>query len=350
MARPTPLRLALLTPFSGEAGLWTPSAIASAALAAGERNAGGGILGRPLDLMVRDVGADAAAAAAAARGALCDGAEALVVMAPSYARPAIAAAVRDRAPFVYTPTFEGSGAGERAISVGETTADLLAPALHWLSEEKEARRFFLIGNDYNWPRRSFAVARPLIRRFGGAVVGEALLPFGEKDYGPLMARLSAARPDVAVLYTVGQETVDLNRAMVEHGLDRRMTRFSSAADETILLALGPDATENLYIAAGYLSAARDRANQNFLERYHGAYGENPPPPNAFGQSTYEGVHALAALADAAGGLGAAALRRRVGRTGKARTARAGRDGLICGKPTVHLARVEGIEAKVFASF
>jgi urea transport system substrate-binding protein len=344
------MRLGFLTPFSGEAGLWTPSALASCALAVAEVNGQGGVLGRQLDLRVGDIGASPAAAALAAERMLAEGVDAVIAMAPSYARPAVAAMIADRAPFVYTPPYEGPSGDMDAIAVGETTRDLLAPGLHWLTERRGVERFFLIGNDYNWPRASFRVARRLVRDVGGRVVGERLLPFGDKDYGPVLAHIAAARPDVLVIYTVGQETVDLNRAIVDAGMAGDFIRFSTATDETIICAIGAECTENLIISAGYLMNARDRANQCFLERYHDAYGAAPPPPNAFGQSAYEGVHALAGLAAAAGVLAAPALRRRVGRAAKSRSARVARDGLVGAAPVVHIAHVEGIQTRIVASF
>jgi urea transport system substrate-binding protein len=340
MTRARPLRLGFLTPFSGEAGLWTPSALASCSLAVAELNAQGGILGRTVSVRIGDIGASPEAAEAAASRLLAEGVDAVIAMAPSYTRPAVSRALRDRAPFIFTPPYEGPSPDTDAISVGETSRDLLAPALHWLTTERGAGRFFLIGNDYNWPRASFAVARRLVGAAGGRVVGERLLPFGDKDFTPTLAAIAAARPDVVLMYTVGQETVDLNRAIVDAGMAGDFIRFSTATDETIICAIGPDGTENLYISA----------NQCFLERYHDAYGACPPPPNAFGQSAYEGVHALAGLARAADGLTPAAMRRRVGRAAKIRSARLAPEGLVGARPVIHLAQVEGIDARIVASF
>jgi ABC-type branched-subunit amino acid transport system substrate-binding protein len=350
MATTRPLRLGFLTPFDGPAGLWTPSSLACCSLAVAELNAQGGILGRPVALRVADIGASPEAAEAAAAALLAEGVEAVVAMAPSYTRPAVSRALGDRAPFIFTPPHEGPTPDTDAIATGETSRDLLAPAIHWLTDARKAERFFLIGNDYNWPRASFAVARRLIGDVGARVVGERLLPFGNKDYGPVLAEIAAAAPDVLVMYTVGQETVDLNRAIVDAGMAGAFLRFSSAADETVICAVGPDYTENLYISAGYLMNARDRANQCFLERYHDAYGACPPPPNAFGQSAYEGVHALAGLARAAGGLAPTLMRGRVGRAAKTRSARMTPEGLVGARPVVHLAQVLGIETRIFASF
>ena len=78
---------------------------------------------------------------------------------------------------------------------------------------------------------------------------------------------------------------------------RRSTRPSCTASSS-------SETENLYAASSYFASIRSRNNGAFLERYHTAFGDNPPPANAFGESCYEGIYSLAALIEEAGSLDA----------------------------------------------
>ncbi len=78
-----------------------------------------------------------------------------------------------------------------------------------------------------------------------------------------------------------------------------MLRFSSAIDETVAYGLDAHETENLYAASSYYASIRSRNNGAFLERYHTAFGDSPPPVNAFGESCYEGIYSLAALIEEA---------------------------------------------------
>ena len=84
---PAILRMGLLIPREGPAGIWAPSCEASAILAVSELNACGGILGRHVDLLIADAGdTDASAAAAAAAVVGVDSAEVVVAMVTSSAR------------------------------------------------------------------------------------------------------------------------------------------------------------------------------------------------------------------------------------------------------------------------
>jgi len=71
-------------------------------------------------------------------------------------------------------------------------------------------------------------------------------------------------------------------------------------DETVLLGIGADNTENLYCASGYFNSIGSKANDEFLANYHGMFGANAPPIGSIGQSNYEGLRFLKAAAERAG--------------------------------------------------
>lgn len=345
------LKIGVIMPRSGPAGIWAPSCEASALLAAAEINAAGGVGGRPLELVMVDAGStDRSAAHAAADAVSIDAVDAIVAMVTSSARGPVRQAIRPGIPFVYTPQFEGAEQHPDIITIGETAEELLHPGLHWLITEKRARRFFLIGNNYVWPQRSMLAARTLIKREGASVVGELELPFGHSDYDDVLARIRKARPDVVLSWLLGHEAIVFNRAYAEAGLAASTLRFSTAIDETILYGIGEDCTENLYVSSAYFSTLRSRNNNAFLEKYHAHFGTTPPPANAFGESLYEGIHCLTGLVEAAGSARSHDVVRKLGRSAQRRTAR-GFDGTAAtgSRHPIHIAAVEGLEFRVLAS-
>ncbi len=345
------LKVGLLIPREGPAGLWAPSCEASAMLAIAEINAGGGIMGREIDLIIADAGqTDASAASAASTMVALDRVEAVVAMVPSSARQPILRELRGRVPCIYTPQFEGSENDPGVITIGETAEELLKPGIAWLTEEKRASRFFLLGNDYLWPRQSMAHARRLVADCGGYVVGEAEVPFGVEDHEALLKRIERSRPHVVLSWLLGHEAIVFNRAFASFGLAARILRFSTAIDETILYGIGADSTENMYVASGYFSNIRSNNNDAFLENYHQFFGETPPPANGFGESLYEGVHCLGGLARAASSLKPADLRQKIGRAAQGRTARGIEREVSVGTPRmVHMAAVDGHDFQLLAA-
>ncbi|MFO1146761.1 MAG: substrate-binding domain-containing protein [Alsobacter sp.] len=342
------IRIGLLIPREGAAGLWAPSALACARLAVHEINQRDGLLGRPVELLTFNAGHNADSAVDAVDMAIhVDDVDAIVGCFPSYARRSVTRRIGGRVPFVYTPQYEGYENDRTVVAIGETAHDLLTPALDWIISKKRARRFFLCGNDYIWPRSTLATARAIVAERACHVVGEMLLPLETTDYSQLIETIRRSGADVVVPYFLGSDSIQFNRAFAEAGLAGKVLRLTSAVDETVLYGLSENATENLYVASGYFGALRSRNNGAFLERYHTLYGDNPPPANSFGQSCYEGVHSIAALADAAGSLRTSEVLRRMGRSHLKSTARGADPRPVTGSaPAIHLARADGYDFTV----
>jgi urea transport system substrate-binding protein len=302
------LRIGLLIPLSGPAGIWGPSAHKCATLAVDEINDSGGVLGRSVELVVRDAGAEPKAVAKSARSLVEEhGAEAIVGMHISAVRVAVVRALAGRVPFVYTPLYEGGERSAAVFAIGETPEQQLKPAITWLAERRKARRWYLIGNDYVWPRMSHAAAKRYIAQCGGVVVGEEYVPLGTDEFSPSLDRIRAAAPHAVLTTLVGGDGITFHRRFAAESMAADHLRLSSALDENALLGVGADNAENLFAASGYFAALRTRANQGFIERYQQSFGPLAPMLSALGQSVYEGFCFYAALAARAASLDAIAL-------------------------------------------
>jgi ABC-type branched-subunit amino acid transport system substrate-binding protein len=301
------LRVGVVVPTSGTLGLLAPSAINCASLAAAELNAAGGILGRPVELVVVDGGRGPDAVAGEVASLVRDGAlAALVGTHASDVRVALARALGGAVPYVYTPPYEG---GERTAGVfllGETPQRQLRPALDWLLARR-ARRWLLLGNDYVWPRRVHAAAGRHLVRAGAHVAGEWYVPRGGADAAALVEAVTAARVDAVVLSLVGSDLVAFNRAFAASPLGGRVARVCPALEENGLLGAGGDGTGELYAAMGYFAAVATEESLAFGARYTARFGPCAPVLNGHGQGAYDGLQVLAALSRRAGSLAVPAL-------------------------------------------
>lgn len=300
-ALPVPRReinVALCVPLGGTIGIWGPSALASAKLAVTELNAGKGIGGRACRLLVVNAADDAPDIEVTLRQLVDRGeVDALVGMHTSAVRQRIVRAVGGRLPIVYTPVYEGGETTPGVHAIGETPGRQLRPAVDWLARHEGVRRWVLVGNDYVWPHVSHQHARRYVHASGGEVLADHYLPFGGGDHQAVLDDIRRLRADAVMISLVGEDAVEFNRAFAESGLQRSVLRLSCVIEENELLGIGADNTERLYVAAGYFGALETDANLAFKERYYHHFGERSPTLNALGQSTYEGVHYLAALLD-----------------------------------------------------
>jgi ABC-type branched-subunit amino acid transport system substrate-binding protein len=287
----------LLVPINGSAGIWGPSSIACAQLAQAEINAEGGLLERRLRLCVIDSSDEAMAVGSVTAQLMHAGAiDAIVGMHTSQVRQRVLKDVARQIPYVYTPLYEGGEHTPGVFAIGETPGRQLRPAIEYLATRYRARRWMFVGNDYVWPRVSHRLAARYVAEQGGEVVADRYLPFNTEDFSELLDEIAKLKPQAILLSLVGQDAVQFNRAFGDVGLARNMFRLSCAIEENGLLAIGADNTEGLFVSSGYFGSLESDANMAFKERYHNHFGQRAPTLNALGQSTYEGVHFMAALA------------------------------------------------------
>ncbi|WP_199432920.1 substrate-binding domain-containing protein [Qaidamihabitans albus] len=301
------VRAALVTPSSGPLGLMGPASLNCALLACSEVNARGGILGRPLDLVRVDGGRAPREVAREVDWLVRAGeVDAVVGMHTSAARVAIADAVAGLVPYVYTPPYEGGEQRLGLLCTGETLGRQLGPALAWLVEHRRARRWFLLGSDYRWPRAVHALAGRMLHQLGSTVVGEELLPLGASDFDRPLTRLVSRRADALLLNLIGDDLVRFHRAACGAGLARRVLRLSACLEENTLLGLGGDDSGELWTTMGFFPTLATDASLAFDARYAAAFGPHAPVTSAHAESCYEGVGVLAAVAARAGSLHPAA--------------------------------------------
>ena len=297
------LAVALVVPLQGPAGVFGPACELAAQLAAEELDAAGGVLGRRVRLTVVDGGSpprqvDAEVAALVALGAV----DAVVGWHTSAVRKALVPRIAGRVPYVYTAQYEG---GERTPGVfltGETDAAQLLPAMRLLAEATGVRHWCTVGNDYVWPRVTARAARRHARACGGQVRDEVFVPLGTDDFSSVLRRIERCEANAVLMRLVGQDAARFNRAFSAYGLHRACLRLSTHMDENILRATGAEATDGLWAAAGFFETLATAESLDFGGRYATRFGAEAPVVGSLGESCYEGLRLLAALAEQAGSL------------------------------------------------
>jgi urea transport system substrate-binding protein len=291
-----PLRVGVLIPISGPAALFGPSSRNCAELAAAEINARGGLAGRELKLIFGDAGGvPADVAGAAAKLWRADGAEAFVGMHDSAVRAALIRLFEGELPYIYTPTYEGGECAAGTYYLGETPAQQLRPVLPWLAAERGLKRWYLIGNDYDWPRQTNQAARRFIAAAGGSVVGEEYVGFSTDTFDEILDKIKASSADAVLITLVGGASIAFNRAFAARGMAAKTARLGTLIEENTLAAIGVASAMNLYVSSGYFAALRMAPARAFSERYSMRFGRDAPQLNVLAQSCYEGLLLLEAL-------------------------------------------------------
>ncbi|WP_050929691.1 substrate-binding domain-containing protein [Aestuariivita boseongensis] len=294
---PGSFRVALLIPMCGPAGIWAPSCISCAQVAVAELNRANGIQGRRVQLVMIDAAVEAGEPIEEIVNELIElGAiDAIVGMHLSAVRQRLSKVVQKRIPYIYTPLYEGGETTPGLFAIGETPREQLGPAMTTLSRAFRLKKWALIGNDYVWPRASHSYAKSCLKQMGAALAMECYVPFGLPSMTGLVEKVVASGADAVLVSLVGQDAVRFNREFGRRGLHRSILRLSCALEENGLMACGSGNLERHFSVSSYFGSVATEENASFKERYYALHGEAAPALNALGQSTYEGLHYLAAL-------------------------------------------------------
>lgn len=290
-------RVGLLTSKSGPGSVFATSTENVARMAVEEINAEGGIAGRPVHLLVGDDATDAEVGGAEAARLVQAGCRAIMATTTSATFARAAAEVEGAGVLlVHTLMNEGGLRGELLFQLGERPGDQLRAAVAPLMRAARARRWFLVGNDYSWPRSAHACARGVIDQAGGVVVGAGLKPLGSRDFGPLIERIRGSGADLVLSAFVGADAVAFERQCYERGVRERCRTLALALDEPTRERIGDQAAAGLWAVSGYFQQLPGEVNAAFLARYRAAFGPWAPPVSSISESAYEALHLYAAAA------------------------------------------------------
>jgi urea transport system substrate-binding protein len=179
-------------------------------LAIEQINEAGGILGRKIEIIQEDGASDWPTFAEKARKLLVNDKVAAVFGCwTSASRKAVLPVFEKENGMLYYPTFyEGLEQSKNVIYTGQEATQQIIAGLDWLAKNKGAKKFYLIGSDYIWPRTSNKIARKHIENvLKGEVVGEDYFPLGHTQFGSLINKIKLKKPDAVYSIIVGGSNV-----------------------------------------------------------------------------------------------------------------------------------------------
>jgi urea transport system substrate-binding protein len=303
------LSVAFVIPLQGPTGIYGPSCLACGELAVEQLNAGTGIAGRRVELVLVDAGRAPAVVAEEVCRLVDDGrVQAVAGWHISAVRHAITRVVGGRVVYAFSAMHEGGDETPGVFMIGERPINQLLPAAHWMREELSVGRWAIVGNDYVFPRVTGTTARLALADSASEVVSETYVPLGTTDFRAVVGALSRQPVDGVMMLLMGQDAVHFNRQFARAGLAGDLPRLSPAVEENTLLAGGAPANEGLFAAAAYFDALGTAESTELARAYYARWGRWAPALNAVGESCYEAVLFLARLGEVCGSVDVRAVR------------------------------------------
>src|SRR6266851_5657799 len=210
-----PIKVGVVTPLSGAYAPIGKQVRWGAELAVKQINASGGVKGRPFELLFEDEEANPPVAVRKSEKLLQqDKVDLLTGTVNSGSTLAVGqlAERNDRILITtvsYAPTITGAQCSPNVFRVNANAFMQSNALTAWLNKNVPRKRYFFIGPDYEMGRSTISAFQDDIKRHGGTDVGSTFPPLGAKDFTQYIGQIRAARPDVIMTATAGNDTVRL---------------------------------------------------------------------------------------------------------------------------------------------
>ena len=243
------------------------------------RDAGGTVLGRPIEVLTGDHKMLPDLGMSIARQWFDDGVEAITDLTNSAVALAVSglAASRDRIAL-------NSGAGSSDMTNGKCNnrtvcftydtyalAKVVADALG----KQGAKTWFFIGADYAFGKQLIADTLVFVAQGGGRSLGTALHPSGATDFSALLLQAQASKADVIALANTGTDCTNALKQAQEFGIARGGQRVVTLAMfDTDVNAAGLEVAQNTLMVTSAWGNMSPEARR-WTEGYRAAIGLMP---------------------------------------------------------------------------
>jgi urea transport system substrate-binding protein len=214
----------------------------------------------------------------------------------------------------YPVQYEGEELSPNVFYTGAAPNQQAIPAVEYLLSEEggAAKRFFLLGTDYVYPRTTNKILRAFLISKGVAEkdIQEIYTPFGHSDYQTIVANIKkfAAGGKTAVVSTInGDSNVPFYKELANQGLkatDVPVVAFSVGEEE--LRGIDTKPLVGHLAAWNYFQSVENPVNTEFVKKWK-AYAKAKGLPNADKavtndpmEATYVGIHMWAQAVEKAG--------------------------------------------------
>ena len=275
----TEVTVGILHSVTGTMSISETGSVQAEKLAIEQINATGGVLGRKIKFIQEDGASDWPTFAEKSKKLLVkDRVAAVFGCWTSASRKAVLPVFEQYNGMLYYPTFyEGLEQSPNVIYTGQEATQQIIAGIDWVVKEKGAKKFFLLGSDYIWPRTSNKIARKHIEKLGLKVVGEEYYPLGHTQFNSVINKMKLKKPDVIYAIVVGGSNVAFYKQLKAAGIDMTKEKpalLTISVTEDEIRGIGGENIEGAYAAMKYFQSLDNPNNKAFVKAFKEMWGED----------------------------------------------------------------------------
>jgi len=252
----TPIRIGFVDPLTGVYAAPAQNEVMGARLAVEQINAKGGILGRPIELLVEDSANDVGVGVQKARKLIeRDQVSFLIGDVNSGIAQAIAQVSNEKGVLHvvsggHTDTITGSDCKWNVYRVCNTTS-MEANSICNLLYTKYGKKWHFITPDYAFGHTLQQAAAADLQKLGGTITGNELTPLGTTDFSAYLIKARAANPDVLLVLPQGGDMVNCLKQIAQFGIEKQIHVAGLQQELESLEAMPPEARVGIWMFEWY---------------------------------------------------------------------------------------------------
>lgn len=286
-----PIKIAGIFDQSGGLDIYGQPMVACLDLAVDDLNARGGLLGRPIQLVKYDPQSNIQYYTQfATEAATKEHVAAVFGGITSASREALRPVLRRfQTPYFYPALYEGGVCDRNAFLTGSTPAQTIEKIMPYVMHEW-GKKVYVIAADYNFGQISADWVKKYTRSNGGEVVATEFFPLDVTEFGPVIKKIQAAKPDMVFTLLVGGNHMSFFRQWAAAGMSGKIPIASSdfgVGNEHKVLT--PAESDGIVAAYGYMQELQSPENAAFLKRLQTKFGAKTPYVNELAAATWYAV-------------------------------------------------------------
>jgi branched-chain amino acid transport system substrate-binding protein len=244
-------------------------------LAVDQINAGGGLLGREVEIVGYDTQSKVALYTQYAQKLIRrDKVDVVHGAILSAEREAIRQMLhKAKILYFYNVLYEG-GVCDRNICIDGVTPAQQVEVLMPAAIKKWGKKIYILAADYNYGQITARWMKKYAQEAGGKVIQTDFFPLDVSDFGAAIAKVQAAAPDIVVCALVGGAHLSFFRQWAAAGMKAKIPMASTTLGVgNEYKVLTPEEGNGILVAYNYSPELKSPANEAFLKAWAGKYGD-----------------------------------------------------------------------------
>ena len=268
------IKIGAVLPLSGTFAIYGQQALKGAQLAVEEINRSGGVLGRKLEIVVRDNETNPAKTVNYSRELIeQQGVFSLMGPVSSASRYAMAEIADElKTPMFYGIDYEGRHYSRCLVCYSTIPEHYIEPVVPYLINNV-GNRFYIFGYDYIWPHRMSKRIIESVAQYNGTVTNTEFTGFNTSDYTPVLERLKQSGAQNLMLILPGADGFNFLTQMKQFDFGREIQVVAFAADETYINNVDREALEGVMTALHFFTSIDSPIAKSFIAQYQDFHGE-----------------------------------------------------------------------------